>query len=99
MVGGVSYKMFAVVVACKKEDGREKIVHQRGVDIGKSQKITLARLACLCLYSTRNTFPMRDEVGEPASYEGAPSPWRYLLLPFHAVVRVDGHCTASIVPP
>ena len=21
------------------------------------------------------------EVGEPASYEGAPSPWRYLLLP------------------
>ena len=36
MVGVVSYKMFAMVVACKKEDGRETIVDQRNVDIGKA---------------------------------------------------------------
>ena len=35
MVGVVSSKMFAMVVACKKEDGRETIVDQRNVDIGK----------------------------------------------------------------
>ena len=35
MVGVVSYKMFAMVVACKKEDGREIIVDQLNVDIGK----------------------------------------------------------------
>ena len=28
MVGVVSYKMFAMVVSCKKEDGRETIVDQ-----------------------------------------------------------------------
>ena len=36
MVGVVSYKIFAMVVACKKEDGRETIVDQRNVDIGKA---------------------------------------------------------------
>jgi len=36
MVGVVSYKMFAMVVAWKKEDGRETIVDQRDVDIGKA---------------------------------------------------------------
>ena len=36
MVGVVSYKMFAMVVACKKENGRETIVDQRGMDIGKA---------------------------------------------------------------
>ena len=38
MVGVVSYKIFAMVhvVACKKEDGRETIVDQRDVDIGKT---------------------------------------------------------------
>ena len=36
MVGVVSYKMFAIVVTCKKEDGRETIVDQRNVDIGKA---------------------------------------------------------------
>ena len=36
MVGVVSYKMFAMVVACKKEDGRETIVDQRNMDIGKA---------------------------------------------------------------
>ena len=36
MVDVVSYKMFAMVVACKKEDGRETIVDQRNVDIGKA---------------------------------------------------------------
>ena len=36
MVGVVSYKMFAMVVARKKEDGRETIVDQRNVDIGKA---------------------------------------------------------------
>ena len=36
MVGVVSYKMFAMVVACKKKDGRETIVDQRNVDIGKA---------------------------------------------------------------
>ena len=36
MVDVVSYKMFAMVVPCKKEDGRETIVDQRNVDIGKA---------------------------------------------------------------
>ena len=36
MVGVVSYKMFAMVVACKKENGRETIVDQRDVDTGKA---------------------------------------------------------------
>ena len=36
MVGVVSYKMFAIVVTCKKEDGRETIVDQRNVDIDKA---------------------------------------------------------------
>ena len=36
MVGVMSYKMFAIVVTCKKEDGRETIVDQRNVDIGKA---------------------------------------------------------------
>ena len=34
-VSVVSYKMFAMVVACKKENGRETIVDQRNLDIGK----------------------------------------------------------------
>ena len=33
MVDVVSYKMFAMIVACKKEDARETIVDQRNVDI------------------------------------------------------------------
>ena len=36
MVGVVSYKMFAMVVAYKKEDGRGTIVDQRNMDIGKA---------------------------------------------------------------
>ena len=36
MVGVVSYKMFAMVVACVKEDDRETIVDQQNVDIGKA---------------------------------------------------------------
>jgi len=32
----VSYKMFAMVVTCKKEDGRETIVDQQDVDIVKA---------------------------------------------------------------
>ena len=35
-VGVVSYKIFAMVVACKKEDGRETIVDQWDVDISKA---------------------------------------------------------------
>ena len=35
IVDVVSYKMFAMIVECKKEGGREKIVDQRNVDIGK----------------------------------------------------------------
>ena len=41
MGGVVSYKMFAMVVACKKEDGRETIVDQRNVDIGKAADAVL----------------------------------------------------------
>ena len=33
MVDVVSYKMFAMIVVCKKEDGRETTVDQRNVDI------------------------------------------------------------------
>ena len=36
MVDVVSYKMFAIVVTCKKEDGRKTIVDQRNMDIGKA---------------------------------------------------------------
>ena len=36
MVDVVSYIMFAMIVACKKEDGRETIVDQRNVDMGKA---------------------------------------------------------------
>ena len=36
MEGVVSYKMFAMVVPCKKKFGRETIVDQRDVDIGKA---------------------------------------------------------------
>ena len=36
MVGVVSHEMFSMVVSCKKEDGRETIVDQRDVDIGKA---------------------------------------------------------------
>ena len=36
MVDVVSYKMFAMIVEYKKEDGRETIVDQRNVDIGKA---------------------------------------------------------------
>ena len=36
MVGVVSYRMFAMVVACKKEDGGETIVDQPDVNIGKA---------------------------------------------------------------
>ena len=36
MVGMVSYKIFVMVVVCKKEDGRETVVDQRDVDIGKA---------------------------------------------------------------
>ena len=36
MVDVVSYIMFAMIVACKKEDGRETIVDQRNADIGKA---------------------------------------------------------------
>ena len=39
MVGAVSYKMFAMVVACKKEDGRETIVDQWDMDISKLQML------------------------------------------------------------
>ena len=36
MVGVMLCKMFAMVVACKKEGGRETIVDQRDVDISKA---------------------------------------------------------------
>ena len=36
MVDVVSYKMLAMVVPCKKEDGRETIVDQGNVGIGKA---------------------------------------------------------------
>ena len=36
MVDVVSYKMFAMAVACKKEDGRETIVDQQNADTGKA---------------------------------------------------------------
>ena len=37
MVGVVSYKMFAIVVTCKKEDDRKTIVNQRNVGIGNKR--------------------------------------------------------------
>ena len=35
-VAVVSYKMFAMVVACKKEGDRETIVAQQDMDVGKA---------------------------------------------------------------
>ena len=36
MICVVSYKMFAMAVTCNKEDGRETIVDQQDMDIGKA---------------------------------------------------------------
>ena len=75
MVGVVSYKMFAMVVACKKEDGRETIVDQRNVDIGKAadavvqtecvyeELSTKIRSVSLLKFRERAVFPKR-ETGE-----------------------------------
>ena len=53
MVGVVSYKMFAMVVACKKEDGREIIVDQRNVDIGKGADAVVQLRTCTKSYQQR----------------------------------------------
>ena len=47
MVGVVSYKMFTMVVACKKEDGRETIVDQQDVDIGKAVDAVVQNRVCV----------------------------------------------------
>ena len=52
MVDVVSYKMFAMIVACKKEDGRETIVDQRNVDIGKAAD---AVVQTECVYEELST--------------------------------------------
>ena len=41
MVGTVSYNMFAMVVTCRKEDGRETVVDQQDLDIGKAADVIL----------------------------------------------------------
>ena len=41
MVGVVSYKMFAMVVPCKKEDGREAIADPWNMDISKAADVVL----------------------------------------------------------
>ena len=67
MVGVVSYKMFAMVVACKKDDGRETTVDQRNVDIGKAAVVqteyvyeelsTKIRSISLLTFRERAVFP------------------------------------------
>ena len=41
LVDVVSYKMFAMIVACKKENGRDTIVDERNVDIGKAADVVV----------------------------------------------------------
>ena len=53
MVGVVSYKMFALVVACKKEDGRETIVDQR--DISKAVDAVFKLTMCVKSYQQRDS--------------------------------------------
>ena len=53
MVGVVSYKMCAMIVACKKEDGRETIVDQRNVGIGKAQMLLFKLSTCAKSYQQR----------------------------------------------
>ena len=50
MVDVVSYKMFAMVVACKKEDGRETIVDQQDVDVTKLQMLMFKLTMCAKSY-------------------------------------------------
>ena len=47
MVGVVLYKMFALLVACKKEDGREAIVDQWDMDISKAADAVF-QTECVC---------------------------------------------------
>ena len=54
MVDVVSYKMFAMIVACKKEDGRETIVDQRTWILVKLRML-LFKLST-CTKSCRETF-------------------------------------------
>ena len=50
----VSYKMFAMVVECKKEDGREIIVDQRNVVSGKAADAVVFKLStCMKSYQQR----------------------------------------------
>ena len=53
MVGVVSYKMFAIVVTCKKEDGRKTIVDQRNVDMVKLQMLLSKLNTCSKSYQQR----------------------------------------------
>jgi len=47
MVGVVSYKIFAMVVACKKEDHRETIVgDQRDMDIDRAADTIVYEYVC-----------------------------------------------------
>ena len=55
MVGVVSYKMFALVVACKKEDGRETIVDQWDADISKAAD-TVVQTEYVCEESSTKRF-------------------------------------------
>ena len=47
MVCVVSYKMFAMVIPCKKKDARETIVDQRDVDIGISCRCCCSNGVCV----------------------------------------------------
>ena len=53
IVDVVSYKMFAMVVACKKEDGRETIVDQQDVDVTKLQMLMFKLTMCVKSYQQR----------------------------------------------
>ena len=53
MVCVVSYKMFAIVVTCKKEDGRKTIVDQRNVDMVKLPMLLSKLNTCSKSYQQR----------------------------------------------
>ena len=55
MVGVVLYKMFDLVVACKKEDGREAIVDQWDLDISKAAD-TVVQTEYVCEESSAKRF-------------------------------------------
>ena len=91
MVGVVSDKMFAMVVACKKEGGRETIVDQWDMDISKAadavvqteyvcEELSTKRFEALVYWNLEKEqcFPNVKQVKDCAQKLGISSSWVWL---------------------